>query len=140
MVMGWPSTSNWVFCTYGSTTLLPSSSMATPSRVKPLSAYFFWKLIIQGISAWQGSHQVAQKLTMTTLPLRLARETSLPCKSLKVTSGSFGRDFSAPRPAAWLPPELQPAKPAAAAASRITVIENFSDIRMRDTPVTEKTY
>jgi hypothetical protein len=70
---------------------LPSSSMATPSRVKPLSAYFFWKPIIQGISTWQGSHQVAQKLTTTTFPWRLARETSLPWRSWKVTSGAFGR-------------------------------------------------
>src|ERR1700734_1680590 len=114
--------------------------MATPSRVKPLSAYFFWKPIIQGISTWQGSHQVAQKFTTTTFPLRLAIETSLPWRSLKVTSGAFGSGFSVPRAAAWLPPDLQPVKAAATAARMMTIMENFSDTRMGDTPIREKTY
>src|ERR1700689_2285076 len=110
--------------------------MATPSRVKPLSAYFFWKPIIQGISTWQGSHQVAQKLTSTTFPLRLAIETSLPWRSLKVTSGALGRGFSVPRVAAWLPPDLHPVKAiAAAAAKMMTIMENFRDARMDDTPI-----
>src|SRR5258705_12851573 len=42
----------------------------------------------QGISTWQGSHQVAQKLTRTTLPLYWERETSLPSRSLRVISGT----------------------------------------------------
>src|SRR5580658_5413836 len=114
--------------------------MATPNSVKPLSAYFFWKAIIQGISTWQGSHQVAQKFTTTTFPFRLARETSLPWRSLKVTSGALGRGFSVPRAAAWLPPDLQPVKATAAAAARMmTIMENFSDTRMGDTPIREKT-
>src|SRR5580693_7614226 len=140
MVMGWPATSNWVVCTYGATTLFPSSSIATPNRVNPLSAYFFWKPIIQGISAWQGSHQVAQKFTMTTFPLRLARDTSLPCRSLKVTSGSSDKGFWVARLAAWLPLDLQPTKPAAAAASTITIRKDLHDTRMSTTPITEKTY
>src|ERR1700733_10798641 len=64
--------------------------MATPSRVKPLSPYFFWKPIIHGISTRQGSHQVAQKFTTTTFPFRPARGTSCPSRFLKVTTGSFG--------------------------------------------------
>src|ERR1700685_2214264 len=58
--------------------------------VKPLSAYFCWNPIIQGISTRQGSHHVAQKFTITTLPFRLASGTSCPSKFLKVTTGSFG--------------------------------------------------
>src|SRR5437868_14354630 len=42
----------------------------------------------QGISTWQGSHQVAQKLTRTTLPLYWERARSLPSRSLRVTSGA----------------------------------------------------
>src|SRR6185437_10610871 len=64
--------------------------MATPKIVKPCAAYFCWKPIIHGISIWHGSHQVAQKLTNTTLPFRLASDKSPPCNSGNVTSGSFG--------------------------------------------------
>src|ERR1700690_1135068 len=42
----------------------------------------------QGISIRQGSHQVAQKFTKTTLPLRSARETSLPSTSFSLISGA----------------------------------------------------
>src|ERR1700722_2318400 len=90
MVIEWPSTSNCVVWTYGATTLFPSSSIATPSMVRPLSAYFCWNPIIHGISTRHGSHQVAQKFTITTFPFRLASDTSCPCKFLKVTSGSSG--------------------------------------------------
>src|SRR5580700_3305493 len=90
--------------------------MATPSIVNPLSAYFCWKPIIQGISTRQGSHQVAQKFTTTTFPFKLASGTSWPCRSLKVTAGSSGRgplaaEFVVPTPEtlnqSW---ELQPEK------------------------------
>src|ERR1700730_9252309 len=90
MAIEWPRTSKCVFATNGSTTLLPSSSIATPSIVKPLSAYFCWNSIIQGISVRQGSHQVAQKFTSTTFPFRLASGISFPARSLNLTSGSFG--------------------------------------------------
>src|ERR1700724_4821436 len=90
MVIEWPFTSNWVDSTYGATTLFPSSSIATPRMVSPLSAYFCWNPIIQGISTRHGSHQVAQKFTITTFPFRLDNETSCPCRFLKVTSGSSG--------------------------------------------------
>src|ERR1700732_1458499 len=58
--------------------------------VRPLSASFCWKPIIQGISTRHGSHQGAQKFTITTLPFRPDSETSWPCRFLKVTSGSSG--------------------------------------------------
>src|SRR5580698_5561549 len=90
MVVGRPLTSNGVVCTNGWTTDFPSSSIATPSSVKPLSAYFCWNSISQGISSRHGSHQVAQKFTTTTLPFRLASVTSLPSRSLNVTSGAAG--------------------------------------------------
>src|SRR5580704_17297029 len=91
IAVGWPFTLNCVFRKKGSTTVLPSSSIATPSMVKPLSPYFCWSSIIQGISVRQGSHQVAQKFTSTTFPFRLASGMSLPARSLNVTSGSFGK-------------------------------------------------
>src|SRR5271163_5354859 len=92
-----PFTSNFSLATYGPTTEVPSSSMAAPTTVKFLSANFFWNSISQGISIWQGSHQVAQKFTTTTLPFRLASVTSFPSNPLNVTSGAglkvFGSAF-----------------------------------------------
>ena len=41
-----------------------------------------------GISFIQGGHQVAQKLSMTTLPLKLDRLTLLPSKSRSVKAGA----------------------------------------------------
>src|SRR5579862_54020 len=81
-------------------TAFTSSLVATPSTVKPLSAYCCCILISIGISPRQGSHQVPQKFTRTTFPLKLERATLLPCKSLKVTSGSSARE------AAVVPEEL----------------------------------
>src|SRR5271168_2474249 len=95
MVAFCPLRSNCVVCTNGSTTLFPSSSIATPSMVNPLAAYFCWNPIIQGISTRQGSHHVAQKFTITTFPFRLARGTSSPSRFLNVTAGSSGRAESA---------------------------------------------
>src|ERR1700689_5680948 len=82
----------------GSTEAFPSSSMATPNMVKPLSAYFCWKPIIQGISTRKGSQQVTQKFTTTTFPFKLSSATSLPRRSLKVTAGSFARTLGAGEP------------------------------------------
>src|SRR6204780_1441815 len=95
----------------GSTEAFPSSSMATPNMVKPLSAYFCWKPIIQGISTRQGSHQVAQKFTTTTVDFKLSNATSLPRRPLKVTAGSFARTLGAGEPDLAEP---HPGKPAAA--------------------------
>src|SRR6202161_4981643 len=95
----------------GSTEAFPSSSMATPNMVKPLSAYFCWKPIIQGISTRQGSHQVAQKFTTTTFPFKLSSGTSWPRRSLKVTAGSFARTLGAGGPGLF---EAQPEKNAGA--------------------------
>src|SRR5207245_8212912 len=74
--------------TKGATAFLPSSSTSTPRTVKPLDEYFSCISISQGISIWQGSHQVAQKLTSTTLPLYWLNGTSWSSRSLNVTSGS----------------------------------------------------
>src|SRR5580693_8275885 len=119
MVIEWPSTSNCVVWTYGATTLFPSSSIATPSMVRPLSAYFCWNPIIHGISTRHGSHQVAQKFTSTTLPFRLDSGTLLPCKSLKVTFGALFRDpdLASDLPLAWLVPPEHPRIPTAAVES-----------------------
>ena len=46
---------------------------------------------INGISARQGGHQVAQKLIITTSPRRSARSTVLPLMSLSLNSGAGGR-------------------------------------------------
>src|SRR5712691_3589427 len=88
MTACWPLMSKRSFFTHGSTAFLPSSSMATPSTVKPRGPYFCWNSISQGISTRQGPHHVAQKFTSTTLPLYCASVTSLPSRSLKVTSGA----------------------------------------------------
>src|ERR1700679_3413810 len=148
MVIEWPSTSNCVVWTYGSTTLFPSSSIATPSMVKPLSAYFCWKPIIQGISTRQGSHHVAQKFTITTFPFRLASVTSCPSKFLKVTAGSSGRasvaDGDLPLAAApetlnhsW---ELHPEKFVVTInTSNNSAKKRFGGLRIRLAPITIKT-
>src|SRR5208282_2070198 len=88
MAIFWPSTSNRSFSTYGCTTLFPSSSMETPSTTNPLSPYRFSRSMSQGISVRQGSHQVAQKLTSTTLPANCCRLVSLPLRSLSTSSGA----------------------------------------------------
>ena len=41
-----------------------------------------------GISARHGAHQVAQKLTMTTLPCKEADDTSRPSRSLAANRGA----------------------------------------------------
>src|SRR5579863_479620 len=124
-----PSTSNFVFSTKGLTIAAPSSSIAMPSRVNPLSEYFCWNWISDGISARHGSHQVAQKLTSTTFPFRLATqllehgsfsETSVPCEFWKATLSSvFG---------AVLQPERAPA--AVATPSARSNVLKFLPIRL----------
>src|SRR6266576_3200933 len=52
----------------------------------------------QGISTWQPSHQVAQKFTRTTLPLRSASLTSLPSISFRLKSGARLRSLGGFRP------------------------------------------
>src|SRR5713101_2529790 len=64
--------------------------MEMPRIVKPLSAYFCWNSISQGISTLQGPHQVAQKFTSTTLPLYCSRLTSAPLRSFNVKLGAAG--------------------------------------------------
>src|SRR5579863_4824231 len=91
MASCWPFTSNRSVCKKGSTTLLPSSSMATPKITKSLSAYFFCSSISQGVSILQGSHQVAQKSTSTALPRKSESFTLLPCKSWNTTSGGISK-------------------------------------------------
>src|SRR5258708_31590222 len=84
----WPLTLKRSLARKGATADLPSSSMETPRTVKPFASYFCCISMSQGISMKQGSHQVAQKLTRTTLPLYWLSAASLPSRSLKVTSGA----------------------------------------------------
>src|SRR5476651_1784690 len=62
--------------------------MATPRISKPSLRYFSCKSTSHGISILQGSHHVAQKLTITALPLMEESETSLPSSVLSVKSGA----------------------------------------------------
>src|SRR6516165_10384772 len=65
----------------------PSSlSELTPITSKPLPRYFSYALMMFGISATQGGHQVPQKSIRTTLPLRSFRLKSLPVTVVPVIS------------------------------------------------------
>src|ERR1700691_2090917 len=88
-----------------------SSFVAAPSSVKPRGPYFFCMAIRMGISPRQGSHQVPQKFTSPTFPLKLASVTSFPCKSLNVTSGSSASAAGALVEPVDDDPPLQPENP-----------------------------
>src|SRR5580704_10706883 len=104
--------------------------------VKPLSAYFCWKSIIQGISTRQGSHHVAQKFTITTFPFRLASGTSCPSKFLKVTAGSSGRDSLETAGLLLAAPELQAEKfVVTISVSNNSSKNKFGALRIRSTPI-----
>src|SRR5471032_1526618 len=60
---------------------------ATNSRTCPL--YLLYVSTISGISATQVVQEVAQKLTITTLPRRLAELMVSPCMVWKLTSGAL---------------------------------------------------
>src|SRR6516164_2232457 len=59
-----------------------SPSMEMPRTATPCPAKSLWSLLKLGISRMQGTHQVAQKLTTTTLPERAAI-SMLPPSSLE---------------------------------------------------------
>src|SRR5579885_3375943 len=101
MVSVLPLTVNACVRTYGSTTFLPSSSIATPRITSPLAEYLLLNSISQGISAWHGSHQVAQKFTSTIFPCCSASDVVPPSS---VGSATFRSAGSGP-PAA---PEFDP--------------------------------
>src|SRR5208282_1816865 len=63
-----------------------------------------------GISPRQGSHQVPQKFTSNTFPLKPESATLFPCKSLNVTFGSSASALGWVLPPEEAPP-LQPEKP-----------------------------
>lgn len=58
---------------------------------------------MEGSSEIQGTHQDAQKLTRTNLPLRSSKETSPPERLLRAKPGAFS-----PGPIPDLPPVTQP--------------------------------
>src|SRR5580700_111483 len=57
-----------------------SSPMSIPRTVTPLDAKSLFNLLKDGSSPTQGMHQVAQKLTTTTLPLRAAVSMGAPAR------------------------------------------------------------
>src|SRR5207302_10544695 len=61
-----------------------TSSSEMPSITNPWSLNRSYRLSISGISLRQGGHQVAQKLTNTTLPPRSLSVQLCPCKSFNV--------------------------------------------------------
>src|SRR6266513_1968553 len=71
----------------GSTTFLPPRSSETAATVS-LSSRLPCNFSRDGISLRQGWHQVAQRLSKTSLPLKSARATQLPERSWKETSGA----------------------------------------------------
>ncbi len=50
--------------------------------------YFFWMESSSGISCLQGTHQLAQKLSMTTWPLYCASDSGVPARESSVKSGA----------------------------------------------------
>src|SRR5208282_499281 len=75
----------------GLTTFQPSLSVETPITERPRSLYLFWKSTNSGISTLQPSHQVAQKFSRTTFPLKSESFTAWPEASLKVKFGAIFR-------------------------------------------------
>src|SRR5215467_1759237 len=59
-----------------------------PSTANPFEPYLSCIAISHGISTRHGSHQVAQKFTRTTFPLKSAKATSLSFKSFTLMSGA----------------------------------------------------
>src|SRR5665213_1797749 len=57
-------------------------------RMTSLSRYLSWSAMRSGISARQGGHQVAQKLTRTTLPFQSLDESVWPLMSVTVKAGT----------------------------------------------------
>src|ERR1700733_8850013 len=70
-----------------------SLSTLTPMSVKPAGLYFLYIWSSNGISCWQGPHQVAQKFTMTTWPLYWLRAACCPVTAVRVKAGA-GPDAS----------------------------------------------
>src|SRR3569832_1319175 len=65
-----------------------SSTMSTASATYGVLASLRARRSMDGISRRQGGHQVAQKLTRTTLPLRLARSCNCPSRSFRASTGA----------------------------------------------------
>src|SRR5262245_31917633 len=55
-----------------------AESIETPRTARPLSRYAFSSFARSGNSSRQGTHQVAQKFTRTTLPRRAATASASP--------------------------------------------------------------
>ena len=73
----------------------PSSSIDTPTTANPCPLCWRSNSTNQGISIRQGSHQVAQKFSNTTLPRKSESCTILPSASLSEKLGAGLRDASA---------------------------------------------
>src|SRR3569833_3434785 len=65
-----------------------SSPMSTASATNGVPASLRARRSMDGISRRQGGHQVAQKLTRTTLPLWLARSCNCPSRSFRASTGA----------------------------------------------------
>src|ERR1017187_1577397 len=115
-------------------TVFSSSFVAAPSRVKPLGPYFCCMAIKMGISPRQGSHQVPQKFTSTTFPLKLARVTSFPCKSLNVTSGASASAAGLPAAPPDDAPPLQPETPSMTTEKRTAAESVLTTLFMQMAP------
>ena len=61
-----------------------------PTISKPIGLYFLYISSSAGNSWRQGPHQLAQKLIITTWPLRSASETGLPARLVSVNAGAGG--------------------------------------------------
>src|SRR2546425_295256 len=72
----------------GFTVCGPPSSRDTPMTASPCSPYFFCRSMKPGISILQGTHQVAQKSRMTTLPLKSDSFTGSPSTPLSCHGGA----------------------------------------------------
>jgi hypothetical protein len=66
-------------------------SLAAPTNSTPRSRYSAYAFTNSGISPRQGAHQVAQKLTTTTLPLSCENWRRAPGMSLNTSFGDGAR-------------------------------------------------
>src|SRR5678815_2337020 len=76
------------FWTNGATSLAPPASRESPTISRPLSLYLSCIFTKCGISTRQGPHHVAQKSTITTLPLKSESLTFFPERSASSNSGA----------------------------------------------------
>src|SRR3990172_8280269 len=81
-----------LYCFMNLLTLLTSSPEATAITTNPFSLNCLYNFSIEGISSLHGPHHVAQKFSITTLPLKSFKLTFLFVISFNVKSFASWRE------------------------------------------------